>query len=924
MADQWTDAGFTREAPTASPDAWEAAGFTREASPDTKPEQLSMAPAAVVQRLQDGKDLSLADNVAGARDRLGTSLTSIWDATKKGYDSGLDAKGFADTWAARTNFTAKNISPSNPLSGPVEMGNTALKGLDAASHLLNGVIGAAGSALGQAFGEAIGAQGQTEGFKETATQGLSIGLPMRGSRPGPLVGMKDGRLARVEVSEATGKVEAEPLGPMPTPEMMQKTATLVNSLQNNKPMTFPTSMEGVRLTSEKAGLEERAAVLKKEEAAIPPDDLSTKDRLNRLNTVEDQLMQDQPKYNNGQWEPQTPMDPAMKKQLKDRRDQILVNTTPEALKAGADAIEARRTNLSEQQAITERLAEVDKQLEKQPPPPSNFAPPKEDPAVSTERKVNSYWQDQGTHPTEVAEAAAQSPAMARDLSSASTPPFVLTKKAFSGWLSQLNDRFFGLGGKDKAEKLRFLDFARTLPESLKNDEVQKKWYMHAEGDPLAEPMTPAEQDGYNKYFLPLRKREYDAYDQFSLLKDPNHEHEVAASDPRHMHRMIKGRTPEIDRYAGEGQEGNPTYGPGLFSRKPSGANARSYFAIVSPYGDRQLVSIQGNKVSAVTKGQPHLELEHDLPDKQIVPGDRLTIQGVQWDVDHAYTREIEENTSHRYYQNAVANSIDNILHLESATRAMYEIQHLKSSDEWAVATSGPDATATPNMPMFQNDRMHPRLANVIDNYWGGANSDKIEAAVHAINRASIGTLFWNPIVHMANVGSDWFVARSWDNFTPAGYVSLFVDGAKAIREVTTMGDTYQRLLRNGNSLELAGLRTKDYYDKLLKQLGSDMVNNPHEGWADVLANSGASPITLGRKWMEGSSNALWAVSDMFMVQHVLSLERKGLSTAQAITQAERFIANYRTPPESSAALHSPRMSYSIRCCSSSAAIIGAS
>jgi hypothetical protein len=123
-----------------------------------------------------------------------------------------------------------------------------------------------------------------------------------------------------------------------------------------------------------------------------------------------------------------------------------------------------------------------------------------------------------------------------------------------------------------------------------------------------------------------------------------------------------------------------------------------------------------------------------------------------------------------------------------------------------------------------------------------------------------------------------------------------VDGARAIREVVTQGPEYQRLLREGSGLVYGGVANQKFYETMMKRLGEDIKREPAK-WDPIARVLGVGPSDLVKMLYEGSSRALWSVSDMFMLQRVFELERKGLAADQAIREAEKHIPNYRIPPE---------------------------
>jgi hypothetical protein len=161
-------------------------------------------------------------------------------------------------------------------------------------------------------------------------------------------------------------------------------------------------------------------------------------------------------------------------------------------------------------------------------------------------------------------------------------------------------------------------------------------------------------------------------------------------------------------------------------------------------------------------------------------------------------------------------------------------------------------------------------------------------------------MFWQPITHSLNTGGHWIVARGWDWVTPSGIKSTLVDTSNAIKEVVTQGPKFQQMLRQGSALMSAGLNNKEFYNTLAKTFGEQIIKDPKR-WNPMIrafgfvgANAAADFV---KSFYGAMSKVLWKVNDVFMMQRVMELERKGMSTAQAIKEAERHIPNYRIPSE---------------------------
>lgn len=100
-----------------------------------------------------------------------------------------------------------------------------------------------------------------------------------------------------------------------------------------------------------ASLNELDASLASQLEKLPAGDVSAQDRLNRLQTVEDQLANPD-------------ITAADRKSLQTRRDQILVDTNPEALKAATQPLIDRRNLEAQRARISEQLADIQAERDK--------------------------------------------------------------------------------------------------------------------------------------------------------------------------------------------------------------------------------------------------------------------------------------------------------------------------------------------------------------------------------------------------------------------------------------------------------------------------------------------------------------------------------------------------------------------------------
>lgn len=509
-------------------------------------------------------------------------------------------------------------------------------------------------------------------------------------------------------------------------------------------------------------------------------------------------------------------------------------------------------------------------------------------------KLKENWQTFGVHPYEAADAAANRPVMARDLSSASSPVLPLPARPSKRYIQEVDDNFHRLATAHTADQSEMLGLLEKLPSEVKTGEMQEKWYRYGEGDPEVH-LTPEEGKKYNEVMIPLKKEELQLWEEAKAT-----DLDVSEYDPNYMHRVVKGKTPQIDKLAGEGGNAaaNPIYnGTGLLARSTSSMHERKYFALENESGERHVVVMNKGEMSFIHGDQGVIHRS----DEPLKIGSQIKLDQT-YTIRQALTREIEASTKTRYYKNALVNTMDNVLHLRAVTRAISEIQRMRDTPEWAEYTT-PTAKIhgdtsgwiTPKMPMFKNDLMDPKLAHVIDDFYGKVPEDGLEASLEKINHYAVGSMFWTPVPHALNAAAWWATERGWDWITPSGMKSVVVDGAKAIRQVVTQGPDYQRMLREGASLMYAGVNNRDFYQKLLKRAGMELPKDPE--WEQIAKAVGQSPVDLVKGIYNAATNSLWAFSDIVQMQRLYELQNKGMSAREAIDAAEKIMPNYRVPSE---------------------------
>lgn len=292
---------------------------------------------------------------------------------------------------------------------------------------------------------------------------------------------------------------------------------------------------------------------------------------------------------------------------------------------------------------------------------------------------------------------------------------------------------------------------------------------------------------------------------------------------------------------------------------------------------------------------------------KLAPGNEFVdMNNKHWNIVRSTTPELEANTTTRYYKSAVANTVDNVLRLRKVVRNQAYLDELKATPEFAqfAIKRGTDQRIpagwkTPDMPQLQGYYMHPKMANAINDFYRSARVLKgnVADALEKVNRLATGSIFWNPIPHIENVGAHWFVGRGWDNITPSGIKSLISDGTRALKAVVTQNKDYIDALREGSSLISSGVANRNFPEFMLKKMGQEIEKAP-QAWDPVAKAFGYTGVPqLIKGIYNGASRVLWQANDAFMLQRMFELEKKGLSRPEAIHEAERHIPNYRIPSE---------------------------
>lgn len=384
---------------------------------------------------------------------------------------------------------------------------------------------------------------------------------------------------------------------------------------------------------------------------------------------------------------------------------------------------------------------------------------------------------------------------------------------------------------------------------------------------------------------------------------------IKSVDEGYVHRIVIGKQPR-GSIADPNTEadvitGGPVGSGRSLTKFAPGMQGRSMYVLEGEDGTRlwgtePLTNIRNPALAPEEVGKPFVRQMATFGDK-ITAGD-----GGVWTIQPATMEEVEGNTSVRYYKNFLANTVENVARLERINRNIDFLQeHAKDLEAAGLFIPKPpgkmpganiDALKRVELPGMDG-WAEPRIADVLNDFFAKSQGD-LESFLTRASRFIVSSLFISPIVHLGNVGAHWNIGRGWDWIKPAGYGSLVKDGLDAFREVVTMGPRYIEHLREGSGLLYASTQTENFHNMMMTKLFHEQAAGRQ--WSDYvtsLMGPGYAVADLVRAEYRASRKILWGGNDIFMLQRQFELERQGMSTRQAIFEAEKDIPNYRVPSE---------------------------
>jgi hypothetical protein len=485
----------------------------------------------------------------------------------------------------------------------------------------------------------------------------------------------------------------------------------------------------------------------------------------------------------------------------------------------------------------------------------------------------------------------------------SRPPAITQPRKFEDQLFQLESNKVA----DRIDAIKAVEKVPDLPP-----ETWEKLY-HYEENPEGVKLSPEEKAIYDQHIAPIKAEADKLHSQLEGYGYDVSDEKGANYTPRYVAGKTRSFGEVLDQWKKGVEAKFQGGGAGRSMRQTVDAQkSRRFYNAVSPDGEKMVVHIgKDGKVSAFDGSDDPAGPEFgNFPKGQkIAAGSKLRAEGQTWRLENATTKEIEDVASTRYHKNLLANRLDNLAKLRSATRNAEFIQSMKASPEWQNVAAkvtdhplGPPETngktwKTTKMPQFQGYYMEPQLAEALDDAVGRQHDlDGIATGLDKAGNLVKGSIFWNPIPHMRNVANHYFVDKGL-----VGTAKSIATGAapkalyRAARAVMTQNEDYMRALRAGASLPYARMISTDLHKALITKLGEDVADKPDQ-WGKIAQLAGyANPIDFVKALYKTSNKALWGFGDILTVARQMERMEKGLPIEKAISETEKHMPNYRVP-----------------------------
>lgn len=458
----------------------------------------------------------------------------------------------------------------------------------------------------------------------------------------------------------------------------------------------------------------------------------------------------------------------------------------------------------------------------------------------------------------------------------------------------LDDSLYNITKANEADKIQAVKLAKKVDISPKDAEA----IYHYEENKTLE-LTERQKEIYEESIRPLA----DASARIaSKLKET-----IPIDSESYTPRFVSGRGNVVDRIKA-GMKGIGGRGTVLGKNAPS-LKHRTMKAITDESGNRFVVSVKDGVVTKLQKGKGGIIIRNSYNPRDGVIEETKRIgtdkngkgiwraTGKKYTIGEATTKEIERETNLIYHKNVFVNRLVTYLNLRQVERANDFLEAYKNSKEFeSIGMKFGEGMAPKNWttsinPSFRGYMLDPRVADVMDKYASSMMKGKDPLrALTSVNRFLRTTIFFNPLIHIPNIGTHWLVNRGATKLiNPIAYKRLATTSARAINAVIHQNQDYIDMLNAGAPLMYSSESTRNMHNLLLGKMTEEVDKNPKLDFLKKALKS-INPYVL-------SGKATWMVNDIAVMQAIYEemVNNPNVTMEQAIADVGSHIPNYRLP-----------------------------
>lgn len=323
-----------------------------------------------------------------------------------------------------------------------------------------------------------------------------------------------------------------------------------------------------------------------------------------------------------------------------------------------------------------------------------------------------------------------------------------------------------------------------------------------------------------------------------------------------------------------------------------------YTAVNAETGEERVISVGDAGVQWWDRGESKGMGNFDRRPKV---GETFTDkEGNNWDIRQATADAVEANSNQRYHTNVPETVVLKWMEAKQVHLAVEFMDNLKANEEFLAnaVDSGkvPPAQINPawvttSLPQFRGWRMEPKLAAILNQYDRGMQFRDYNLLQRA-NMRVVNTLFWIPTVHAPNLATMiWTSAVSHLDQS----ARMVFETPSVIKDIMQETPRFRAYMNQGYRSMFSEARNREFWDSMFRSMDKAMMDNP--ALAQKLAEAWHTNVETFRNWGPNflARNLSWIMDDLTRMSEVRALERNGYTAKNAVTEAHRFMVDYRQP-----------------------------